>query len=72
MSLLTIAQIIVSILLIIGIIFQHTGAGIEGALGGGSSYESAHATRRGFDKFIFITTIVLAAAFGVLGVLQII
>jgi len=53
MDVLTIVQIVSAILLVICIILQRSGAGIEGALGGGSSYESVRATRRGFDKFIY-------------------
>ncbi|OGI83733.1 preprotein translocase subunit SecG [Candidatus Nomurabacteria bacterium RIFCSPLOWO2_01_FULL_36_10b] len=63
MDVLTIVQIVSAILLVICIILQRSGAGIEGALGGGSSYESVRATRRGFDKFIFIITIVIGVLF---------
>lgn len=71
MNIITILQIIVSVILAIGILLQHTGSGIEGALGGGSSFESVHTTRRGFELFTFNVTIVAAVAFAVLGVLNI-
>lgn len=63
MDIFSIAQIVVSVLLIIGILLQQSGAGIEGALGGGQSTAMVKRTRRGFDKFIFQTTIVLAILF---------
>lgn len=72
MNIITILQIIVSIILAIGILLQHTGSGIEGALGGGSSFESVHSTRRGFELFTFHITIVAAIAFATLGVLNVI
>lgn len=71
MNIITILQIIVSVILVVGILLQHTGSGIEGALGGGSSFESVHTTRRGFELFTFNVTIVAAVAFAVLGVLNI-
>lgn len=71
MSVLTTLQVIVAVLLIAGILMQRTGAGIEGALGGGSSMESVRSTRRGFDKFVFQATIILGVAFAVLSVMHI-
>jgi protein translocase SecG subunit len=72
MDSLTILQVVVGILLSLGILLQSTGSGIEGALGGGSSFESVHTTRRGFELFIFNATILCAVAFAVLGVLHIV
>ncbi|MCB9809181.1 preprotein translocase subunit SecG [Candidatus Nomurabacteria bacterium] len=71
MNIITILQIIVSIILAIGILLQNTGSGIEGALGGGSSFESVHTTRRGFELFIFNVTIIAGVAFAALGILGI-
>lgn len=71
MDIITILQIVVGVLLTIGILLQDTGSGIEGALGGGSSFESVHTTRRGFDLFVFHATIILTVAFAVLGIMQI-
>ncbi len=70
MDILTIAQIIVSVLLIAGILLQRSGDGIEGALGGGSSSESVRSTRRGFESFTFQATIILTVAFTVISVMQ--
>jgi len=71
MNIITILQIIASVVLAIGILLQNSGSGIEGALGGGSSFESVHTTRRGFELFTFHATIVAALAFTVLGILNI-
>lgn len=52
-------QIILSIILITAILLQHSDAGVGGVLGGGDSGGLYH-TRRGFEKFIFNVTIVVA------------
>lgn len=51
-------QIILSVILIGAILLQQSGAGVGGALGGGDGGALYH-TRRGFEKFLFITTIVV-------------
>lgn len=63
-SILPIIQIILSILLIMGILLQVTSAGIGASLGGGDS-SSGYRTRRGFEKFLFYFTIVIAILFAV-------
>ena len=52
-------QIILSIILIVAILLQQSDAGVGGVLGGGDSGGLYH-TRRGFEKFIFVMTIVIA------------
>lgn len=52
-------QIILSIILIGAILLQQSDAGVGGVLGGGDGGGLYH-TRRGFEKFIFIVTIVVA------------
>lgn len=73
MTVITILQVITGILMIGGILLQDPGSGLEGALGGGSGTgDAVHATRRGFDKFTFEATMVLATLFAALGVLSVI
>ena len=60
-------QIGVSALLIITILLQQTGAGLGGALGGGDG-ASNYRTRRGFEKFLFYLTIIIAIIFAGLAV----
>lgn len=55
-------QIILSVLLVATILLQQTGAGLGGAFGGADSISGFH-TRRGFEKTLFILTIVIAILF---------
>jgi protein translocase SecG subunit len=57
---LTYTQIAISVLLVIAILLQQRGGGLSGVITG-SSLE--YSTKRGAEKFIFYTTIVLAIAF---------
>ena len=57
-------QIILSIILIIVILVQQSDAGMGGIFGG-SDGEGLYHTRRGFEKFLFITTIVISILFAV-------
>lgn len=57
-------QIILSIILTVAILLQQSGAGAGGAFGGGDG-SSMYNTRRGFEKFLFVTTIVTAILFAV-------
>lgn len=59
---LPIIQIVVSILLIVTIALQQSAAGVGGALGGSDS-AVAFRTRRGFERFLFTSTIILAILF---------
>lgn len=56
-TLFSILQIVVAVLLVVSIILQKSGSGLEGALGGGPSTALVKRTRRGFDKFIFESSI---------------
>ncbi|MEK7478552.1 MAG: preprotein translocase subunit SecG [Patescibacteria group bacterium] len=60
MSAISIIQIIVSILLIIVILLQERSSGLSGVFGGNSEF---YHTRRGLEKIIFWSTIVLVIAF---------
>ena len=59
---LAIAQIIVSILLIVLVLIQERSSGLSGILGTGGEGGSYH-TRRGLEKIIFWGTILLAVSF---------
>lgn len=59
-QLLTISQIIISILLVTAVLLQQRGGGLAPIFGGeGGIYR----TRRGAEKAIFIATVVLSALF---------
>ena len=63
-------QIILSVILVIAILLQQTGAGVGGALGGNDS--SFHHTRRGFEKFLFYLSIVCGVLFALTAFLAIV
>lgn len=62
-------QIIVSILLIVTILLQQSGSSLGGAFGGADDVTSKR-TRRGFEKTLFNTTIILVISFILLSVLD--
>ncbi len=69
MNYLPFAQIIISALLVVAILLQRQGSGLSGIFGGeGNVYR----TKRGFEKILFISTIVLAILFIALGIINII
>lgn len=55
-------QIILSIILVVAILLQQSSSGVGGALGGGDGGGLYH-TRRGFEKFLFVTTIIVGILF---------
>ena len=55
-------QIVLSVLLIICILLQQTGASMGGAFGG-DNFSAAYHTRRGSEKFLFYATIALGVCF---------
>ncbi len=55
-------QIGLSILLIVAILLQQTGASLGGAFGV-DNFSSGFHTRRGFEKFLFRATITLSVLF---------
>ncbi len=61
-SILTISQIVTALALITAILFQQRGAGGSALFGGGGGGASYY-TKRGFEKILFIVTIVLAGLF---------
>jgi protein translocase SecG subunit len=64
------AQIILSIVLVIAILLQQSGAGVGGALGGSDG--SFHHTRRGFEKFLFYVSVVSGILFAVTAFLAVV
>jgi len=55
-------QIGLSLLLIVAIVFQRTGASLGGAFGA-DNFSSGFHTRRGFEKTLFYATVVLGLLF---------
>ncbi len=64
-TIITIAQTVLAVLLIITILLQQRGSGISATFGGSGN---TYATRRGFERIIFISTIVIALLFFVASV----
>lgn len=60
MQLLKITQVIIAILLMITILMQNRGSGLSGIFGGGGN---VYRTKRGIEKTLFISTIILAILF---------
>jgi len=60
MNILKILQTFIAVLLIIVILLQNRGTGVSGLFGGGGN---VYVTKRGFEKKLFIATIVLAIIF---------
>lgn len=71
-SLLPYIQLVISVLLILAVLLQHTGAQNGGALGGSDNTSSVFHTRRGLEKLLFIATIVLGALFALTSVLSVV
>ncbi len=67
MKSLLVAQLVVSVLLSVSILLQNRGSGLGAAFGGdfGGYY-----TKRGIEKFLFYGSIVLAALFIILAILN--
>jgi len=68
-KIINIAQMVISVLLVLGILLQSRGAGLSGTFGGDSA---VYSTRRGPEKLLFWVTVVLAVIFVGLGVANII
>ncbi len=67
---LAIAQIVVSIILIVLVLLQERQAGLSTIFGGGGG--TPYQTRRGLEKFIYWGTIVAAAVFAALAILNLV
>jgi protein translocase SecG subunit len=66
-----IVQIVLAVVIIGLILLQERSSGMSGLFGGGGG-ENYYQTRRGMEKFIFISTIVAAIAFVALAVWQLV
>lgn len=68
--LIPILQIIVAVLIVVLILLQERSAGLSGLLGGegGGFYQ----TRRGLEKIVFVSTVVLAVIFVGLAIIELI
>ncbi|MFA4827472.1 MAG: preprotein translocase subunit SecG [Candidatus Shapirobacteria bacterium] len=64
----SIAQMIISAVLIVLILLQERSSGLSGVFGGGES--SYYQTRRGLEKIIFTATIVLTVIFAALSLID--
>lgn len=60
-----IAQIVVSMLIVIAVLLQNRGTGLSAVFGGGGSI---YRTKRGLEKGLFIFTIILVILFIAIGV----
>ncbi len=54
-------QIVLSVLLIVAVLLQQTGASMGGAFGG-DNFSAGYHTRRGAEKVLFYSTIALSVA----------
>lgn len=71
-SILPYIQIVLAVILVTAILLQRTGAQIGGAFGGSDNFSSAFHTRRGFEKQLFIVTIIVAVLFALSGLLSLV
>ncbi len=71
-SLLPYIQIILSVVLTVIILIQKTGAQVGGAFGGSDNFSSAFHTRRGVEKVLFNTTIIIAILFAISALINLI
>ena len=63
-------QLVLSALLIVAVILQRTGASLGGAFGA-DNFSSGFHTRRGLERTLFHTTIVLAVLFALFALINI-
>jgi len=66
---LQIIEIVLAVILVVSILMQQRGSGLGGAFG---SEFSAYHSRRGFERFLYYATIVLAVLFVGLAVVNLI
>ena len=64
-SILPYIQIVLAVILLTAILLQRTGAQIGGAFGGSDNLSSEFHTRRGFERNLFIMTIIVTILFAI-------
>lgn len=67
MKAISIAQIVISVLLMVSILLQNRGSGLSAAFGGDMG---GYYTKRGMEKFLFYVSIFLSVIFIILAVLS--
>jgi protein translocase SecG subunit len=55
-------QVLLSVVLIVCVLLQQTGASLGGALGG-DNFSAAYHTRRGTEKYLYYATVVVGVLF---------
>lgn len=71
-SVLPYIQIILSAIMVVLILLQQTGAQVGGAFGGSDNMSSAYHTRRGLEKGLFISTVIVAILFALSALINLI
>lgn len=56
-------QIVLAVLLVAAILIQKSEAGVGGSFGGSDNFNAGFHSRRGFEKKLFYTTIIIAILF---------
>jgi protein translocase SecG subunit len=60
-AIISVVQIVISLLVVAAILLQQRGAGLSGAFGG--SGDGSYHTKRGLEKIFFVSTIILGIIF---------
>ena len=63
---------VLAILIIAAVLIQQSEASAGGAFGGADNWNAGYHTRRGFEKFIFNTTIILGIIFALLSIITVV
>jgi len=71
MDLISVAQLVIAIIITVLILLQERSSGLSGVLGGSES-GGFYQTRRGLEKIIFRSTVVLVVLFVALSILNLI
>jgi len=61
-NILNIAQIVLAVILVAAVLLQNRGSGLGSAFGGGGG-ENVYRTKRGLEKILFVSTIIISAIF---------